>query len=619
MVRPFRSGAAAALSACLLLAAAGRAQSAVPALFPLDELRPGLRGEGLSVFAGDSISRFPVEILDRIAGRAPHELILVRCLGEQLARDGISQGMSGSPIYVDGRWLGAIAYNFSFAKEPLALVTPAAAMLALGEGRAAVGPRAAAGSQRALPYLAADWSPALAPLALPAAGPLPLAMGGLAPAALEHLAARYRPAGLDFMPLGSATGAAGGGATAAGGKAALVPGAALAVELLRGPITMAAIGTLSHVEGDKLWAFGHPFLGEGPSELPLAAAHIHAVLPSLYNSFKLGAMGERVGSLLVDGEAGIYGQRGPGPALLPLRVELDRDGQRESAAFELAWHRQLTPVLGRLALDGWLPGRLGEQERGALELAVTLAPAAGAPSRSLVRVQERFAGQGSALAAGAWLQSLLVALAENPEGPLRLDSLAVALNWRRGEEPLRLHDLSVQRVAARAGEAWQLIVHLAQDGRTDGSARDEWRLAFPDPSLGPVERLAGALPPGDYRLHVADGTSFERWNATRQPALYSLDGHAELLAVLARLGHSGQWVLWLEAPGEDSVAAGREFSLPLRYRALAPVSRRDALLSPKEPRRIVALQRLPVPDGAVAAGHLSLPVTVLDTPRRSQP
>jgi len=615
MVRPVRFGAAAAF-ALLLGAGSARAQ----AVFPLDELRPGLRGEGLSVFAGDSISRFPVEILERIPGRAPHELILVRCLGEQLARDGISQGMSGSPVYVDGRWLGAIAYNFSFAKEPLALVTPAAAMLALGEQAAGPGPRASRGDQRSLPYLEMGWSPALAPVALPAAGPLPLALGGLAPAALQRLAERYRPAGLEFVPLGAAAAAAApSGAAGGASAAALSPGAALAVELLRGPVTMAAIGTLSHVEGDRLWAFGHPFLGEGPSELPLAAAHIYAVLPSLFNSFKLGGMGERVGSLLVDGEAGVYGRRGAGPALLPLRVELSRDGRRERARFELVRHRQLTPLLGRLALDGWLSAHLGEQERGALELSVSLAPALGAAAAPPLRLAERFAGEGSTLAAGAWLQSLLVALTENPAGPLPLDSLAVELLWRSGEEPLRLHDLSLQRESLRGGEVWQLCLRLAQDGSPAGGALREWRLAFPDPALGAVERLAGPLLPGSYRLHVADGTSFERWNAARQPALYAIDDHATLLALLSRLHNSGEWVLWLEAPGEDSVAAGREFSLPLRYRALAPISRREELLSPKEPRRLVALQRLAVPGGAAAAGHLSLPVTVLDTPRRSQP
>ncbi len=615
MPRPLRFGAAAAALA-LLLAAGGPPASAAE-LFPLAELRPGLRGEGFSVFAGDSISRFPVEIVDRIVGRAPHELILVRCLGEQLARDGISQGMSGSPVYVEGRWLGAIAYNFSFAKEPLALVTPAAAMLALGDRARGTGPRAAGGSQRTLPYLAADWSPALAPLALPAAGPLPLAVGGLAPAAMQRLTERYRPAGLEFMPLGVAAGTASSGSEES--APALLPGAALAVELLRGPITTAALGTLSHVEGDKLWAFGHPFLGEGPSELPLAAAHIHAVLPSLFNSFKLGTMGERVGSLLVDGEAGIYGQLGPGPSLLPLRVQLSRAGGRESAAFELVRHRQLTPLLARLALDGWLPAHLGEQEQGALELVLGLAPARGEPAMPPLRLEERFAGRGSAQAAGAWLQSLLQALAESPEGPLPLDSLSVELTWRGGEEPLRLHDLSLQREAVRGGEPWQLCLRLAQDGEPGQAAPREWRLAFPDPALGPIERLVGALPPGDYRLHVADGTSFERWNAARQPALYTVDDHAALLALLGRLASSGEWVLWLEAPGEDRVAAGREFNLPLRYRALAPVSRREAILSPKEPRRILALQRLEVPAGAAAAGHLSMPVTVLDTPRRSKP
>ena len=105
----------------------------------------------------------------------------------------------------------------------------------------------------------------------------------------------------------------------------------------------------------------------------------------------------------------------------------------------------------------------------------------------------------------------------------------------------------------------------------------------------------------------------------RQPALYDLDDHAALLDLLGRLESTAHWVVWLEAPGEDAVAGGREFAMPVRFRELAPTSRREELLTPKEPRRIVALQRLDVPPGAAAQGHLSLPVTVLDTPRRSEP
>ncbi|MCB9513829.1 MAG: hypothetical protein H6694_05910 [Candidatus Latescibacteria bacterium] len=590
--------------------------SAAAELFPLDALRPGMRGEGFSVFQGDSITRFEVEIVDRVSGRAPYDLVLVRCLGEQLERDGISQGMSGSPVYIDGRWLGAIAFNFNFAKEPLGLVTPASAMLALADRPAGTaGGRADAGDLRALPYLGADWSPATPPALATATGePLTLSVAGLSPASLAALASRYGAGGLTLQPMGTVDAAGSGAAPAA----PLAPGAALAVELLRGPVSAAAIGTVSHVDGDRIWAFGHPFLGEGPVTLPLASARIHAVLPSLYNSFKLGAMGESVGTLLLDGQSGIYGRLGEAPPLLPLRVTLrTADGEAPlSANFGLARHRRLQATLGRLALDGWLPGRLGSAQRGCLAMDVTLSARDDANAPVRVRVGERFAGQGSVGAVGAWLQSLLAALGDNPAGPLPLDSLDVALDWTAGQEPLLLQDLSLTRAALRPGEPWRLRLNLRQG---DGDATDRV-LDFPDPAAGPVERLAGAaLPPGDYRLHVADGTTFERWNVKRQPALYDLDDHAALLDLLGRLESTAHWVVWLEAPGEDAVAGGREFAMPVRFRELAPTSRREELLTPKEPRRIVALQRLDVPPGAAAQGHLSLPVTVLDTPRRSEP
>ncbi len=592
----------------LLAAAAGASAPREPmAVYPLDELRPGQTGEAWSVFSGDSISRFDVEIIDRIPGQAPYDLVLVRCLGEELERSGVSQGMSGSPVYLDGRWLGAIAFNYSYSREPLAMVTPAEAMLALANQPA--GERADAGATlRELPFLADDWTPALARNDDP---PLAISVGGLAPAALDAMARDYRATGLRLQPMGRAA----GGADADDGPETLEAGSAVAVELLRGPISAAAIGTVTRRDGDGIWAFGHPFLGEGPVSLPMASARIHAVMPSLVNSFKLGSVGRTLGAITRDGQAGIYGQLGEAPAMLPLTVSLSPAGEAPlTAEFALARHRRLMPMLARMAVDGWLPRRLGPGERGGIDARLRIVPAEG--SGEPVELHSRFAGAGSGRAPAGWLQSILNVLQNGPAGPLPLQVIELELSWRQGDEPLRLDDLEIVRPGIRAGETWLLRARLRR-GEEPPYTRD---LSFPTGGQG-LEGLTGggSVPPGKYRLHVADGASFDRWNATRQPGLYRFETHGELLALLGRLESSGDLLIWLEGPGRADVAGGREFDLPTYFRELTPSSRKANLGAPKKPRRLLALRREAVGADGAAVGHHFLPVTVLEHPRRSKP
>lgn len=591
---------------CLLLALIPSPGFTVePELFPLAELRPGLRGEALTVFAGDSISRFEVEILDRVPGQAPFDLVLIRCHGEDLERAGVSLGMSGSPVYVDGRLLGAIAFNFSWSREPLALVTPAAAMLALadrpGGERAELG-----GALRGLPFI--DGMPAGTETDF-AGQPLVLSVGGVPPAALSAMDGRYRPLGFQLLPMGRLDAEAGGAVTSLD---ALRPGAALAVELLRGPISAASIGTLTHRDGDRVWALGHPFLGEGPVALPMAGARIHGVMPSLMNSFKLGSVGSPLGTILQDGQSGVFGRLGDSPAMLPLDLVLRGVAEEPlRAGFELARHRRLMPALARMALDGWLPGRLGPRQEGGFTLRLRLRPSEG----EVVTLTQRFSGEGSVQAPATWIQSLLQAVQANPAGPLPLDSLAVELDWRAGEEAVVLADLALVSDAVAAGESWRLRLKLRQ-----GDASRVRELRFPSRGESGLVGLAEGsfLPPGAYTLHVADGASFDRWNATRRPALYRFEDHAQLMDLLGRLESNANWVAWLEAPGESSVAGGREFQMPTWFRELAPRSRRGPIETPKKARRLLAQRREAAAGEAALSGHLALPVTIIAQPSRGK-
>ncbi|MBN2172021.1 MAG: hypothetical protein JW819_11950 [Candidatus Krumholzibacteriota bacterium] len=578
----------------LLVLLPGAATAEPAAVFPLDALRPGVAGTGYTVFRGDSIAAFPVTIIDRLPGYETYDLIMVRGGGDELERAGISQGMSGSPVYVDGRFAGALAFTFGFAREPMALLTPAAALLAVGgAGGRAEGP----GGLDRPAFLLGEGERAAAP-----APGLPLAVGGLDPAALARLERDLQPRGLSLMPMGVTGGGAAdaGGVGSAGGGAdageALRPGAAVAIELLRGPVSAAAFGTVSHVAGGEVWAMGHPFLEEGPTELPLAAARVHGIVPSLSSSFKLATVTRPLGTWLRDERAGLYGRLGRAPDLLPLTVRLEGAGEPRTARFAMVRHRWLTALVSRLAVQGWLRGALGTSQEGRVELSLRLHPT----GREAVLVEDGLAGEEVLTAPALWLEDVVDLLQRNPAGSLPLDSLALTVRWDPGGAPVILESLTLDRDAVRMGEDWTLRVRLRH---RDEIANLAWRL----PSRG--------LPAGDYHLHLAGGRDFDIWNAKRQPELYRFDGHERLLDVLAHLERRDRWVLWLETPGRDRVLGGRELRLPAAWERLLPPA--AGTEGQGAPRRLVRRETR-VADGE-ARGHLALPVIVLETPRRSAP
>jgi len=276
------------------------------AVEPVDPsaVAPGSRGVCLTEMDGGELVEIPVTVLGQVGPWAPElDMVLVRLDDPRFEKTGIIAGMSGSPVYVDGRLLGALAYGWGFSREPIGGVTPFVRMLSLASDASA--PAAGAASARpSLPELVAarqerrlgqlllDW---LTPMAVGAPHALPLALSMAGPGALPAtgwIAEMWQRMGWVSGPA-----AAGGGGTAAG---PLVPGAMVAGVLVDGDVVLGAGGTVTEVRGDQVWAFGHPFLGGGQVEIPLARAHVVAVLPSQMQSFKFFTVGDRLGSLRAD-------------------------------------------------------------------------------------------------------------------------------------------------------------------------------------------------------------------------------------------------------------------------------------------------------------------------------
>lgn len=352
-----RGGAAVALRALLVLAwvACTPSWAQAPAIFPLEAVEKGLVGVGRTVVSGTQVEEFGVELLAVLTGQGPsNSLVMVRVFGPLVERTGgIAAGMSGSPVYVDGKLLGAIGYGFEMADHTIGLVTPAADMLAvldlvgrpakksaaLGEG-ASRGIRASTATNDKKDAvlvggqliegvaLAANLAEAAVlreqlPPTVGVAAPVatPLMIGGLSPRAATFLQPFLSRWSMMAIPAGQAV--------SGQPTPSLEPGAAFGVQLVRGDVNVTALGTVTHAGATDFVGFGHPFLNKGTVDLYATGAYIHEIVDSIQVPFKVGTPLDAVGRLTQDRAAGVAGTVGGEPETIEVRVQvMDRTLER---------------------------------------------------------------------------------------------------------------------------------------------------------------------------------------------------------------------------------------------------------------------------------------------------
>ena len=348
--------------------------------FPVDEIRPGMVGIGRTVFNGDRLEDFKVEIIGVLRNSigTRRNLILARLEGGPLANTGVIAGMSGSPVYIDGRLVGAVSYSLGqFPKEPIAGITPIEEMR---EDATLPGPRRQAArvdlplpltqeGLRASLRQAFSWmrpfadSPndvqvlggdasivnaGMGTMLRPIATPLTL--GGFDPGVIDPIALAFRDQG--FLPImsGSLQGPGPAPITAAAAPP-LRPGDPIGVALLNGDLEVGATGTVTDVDGDRVYTFGHPFYGLGPTEFPMTRAHVFGILPSLAASQKIASTGEVIGIISQDRATTIAGTLGPGPNMIPIKLTLNAErGTRKTFNISMVRDQLLTPLLAYVSI-----------------------------------------------------------------------------------------------------------------------------------------------------------------------------------------------------------------------------------------------------------------------------
>ena len=451
---------------------------ATTSLMPIDEIKPGMVGVGRTIFEGSEMKDFKVHILGVLKNvQAPQRnLILAKLEGGPLAETGVIAGMSGSPVYIDGRLIGAVSYSIgAFPKEPIAGITPIAEMI---EATADTGRRRGTSPQARLELpvtperLAAAIRSNYARVAMFADRPADVQAFGVAASTGSQMGALLRPIATPLVLSGMDTGTSdlvasmfreagftpmlgGAGGDAAADSGPLRPGDPVGVSLLGGDGEMGATGTVTHVDGDRVYAFGHPFFNFGPTAFPMTRAHVYATLPSLMSSFKIATMGEVVGTMRQDRATAIAGTLDKGPAVIPVTITLDR-GRAPARTFRYtAVNDQLfTPLLTYVALFN----TLGNYERQFGAMTFTVKGKATFDKHADLAYEDIFTGDGTIAAASAYVAGPITLLLANDVEPVTVKGVELAVSTSEESRSATIERVWLDEVRPRAGRTVPLKV-----------------------------------------------------------------------------------------------------------------------------------------------------------------
>jgi hypothetical protein len=314
-------------------------------IMTVSEVRPGMKGVAYTVFQGTQPEPMEVEVLGLLKNmNGPrNDVVLIRLHGEKPEFTGVVAGMSGSPVYINGKMLGAIAYRIGqFSKEPIAGVTPIEQMLEINEfdrsiGQGLTGPaRKAAGASKTSGPGTTDTEALQGQVLQPIDSPF--VFSGFNDAALKQFAPQFAAAGI--TPVMGA-----GSVSDEKQPEPLVPGSAVSAVLVRGDMDVAATCTVTYMDKEHLLACGHPLTQYGMVEMPMTKANIIATLASPLNAFKIVNATEPVGAFVQDRKTGILGRFGREPQMIPVTLSIHGPSGPREYHYEVLNNPKLTPVM----------------------------------------------------------------------------------------------------------------------------------------------------------------------------------------------------------------------------------------------------------------------------------
>lgn len=445
------------------------------AVMPLKDVHPGAKAIGRTVFQGDKVEEFGVEILGKLENAGPGQtIILAKLSGAPIERAGVMQGMSGSPVYVDGKLIGAVALAFPFSKEPIAGIRPIEEMLDAGMSRSpnrlAYGPAPEPQPGKMMPIAT------------------PVSFSGFTERTVEHFAPQLRALGLE--PRQAITG--GAAPNVVSKPATIQPGSMISVQLLSGDMNIGADGTVTHIDGKRIYAFGHRFLSSGPTDVPFARASVITLLPNLSSSFKISTSAEWLGSITNDQNAAIVGELGRKPALVPVEIAVNGAGRQRIYRMQMVNDALLSPLLLQMAVFSTVEATERTLGSGTMEIRGTVEFDGGLPP---VVVNNVYTGDFNVPLQVSLASALPVSFAlQNSLDKVRLQKVRFELTPSLEKRQLQIENAWTSRREVRPGESVELSVSFSGPNGLETVRRVTY-----DVPVG--------APPGTLYFTVADGVT----------------------------------------------------------------------------------------------------------------
>ena len=582
----------------------------------LEDIRPGMKGYGFSVFQGSTPERFEVEILGLLNGmNNPKQSIIIGRLGGPLvARTGVFAGMSGSPIYIDGKLVGAVAYAFPFGKEPIAGIQPIKYMVEIFERNedpepststrvsfntlmssaekglgslpevagAQVGAQAAASSQM-IPYIGQT----IVPIATP------VTFSGIPQSVIDIFSADLRKVGIQ------AIGGIGGGSSlapmSAFNETTLAAGTSVSVQLVRGDFTVDAAGTVTYRDGERIYAFGHPFLASGQTSWPMAESSVVTVIPSMNNSFKLSSGGKMVGSISQDRSTGVYGKLGEQPRMVPVRLKVRTSRNKiEDYNFEIVSDPFLTPLLMKIAMFSALTAT----ERQVGNQTIKLTGRISVEGQPDIVLDNSFSlPNGAPFFAVSSVERPLAILFNSGFDTMDLRGVDVEISSSDSRSSGMLSRLWVDKTEVRRGES----IEIQAFARNDNGAEFVERIPFEIPADAPA---------GPLVIIIGDGASINHAERSQPSADFVPKNLGQLIRAINKLKKNNRLYMKAVYTGTGAIVNNEEMpTLPPSVLATLGSQRTSGGYTPLSIATLVE-RELP-PSQFVVSGQQSITVNVV--------
>ena len=502
---------------------ANGAKTADPRMFPVEDLRPGMKGVARTVFSGTEPEEFAVEILGVLPGYpSPRQsAIIARLSGANVQKTSVFAGMSGSPVYIDGRLAGAIAFSFPFAKEPICGITPIQEMLDIfaegagGKSGPAREPRAVSFTQLAstslkpaLPGQAIAGVPMIASVAngsplVPLMGqqiqPIatPVVFGGISQESLALFSSHLMSNGL--LPLSGVGGAAAITTLGPITEKTLAPGTSVSVQLVRGDYSIAASGTVTFRDGDQIYAFGHPFLNLGSADMPMTESSVVTVIANTNNSFKLAVPGQMVGAVSQDRNTGVFGKLRQSPRMIPVKITLHTSrGRTEQFSYEVANDSFLTPLLVNLTVYNTITAN----ERSLGESTISIRGEVGITGQGPVMVERRFSSGNAPLLAAGSIAVPVNALLGSGFDNVEISGISLDIVSSDRKYAATLERISLNRNEVRRGDDVEIQAYV----RTESGKQFVQRIPI---------KIPADVPAGPLVIFVGDGGALQETSGAK--------------------------------------------------------------------------------------------------------